>query len=47
MKILKKIHGRGSGSVKLEAEEDDDMYHLFNLITKGDTLEAMTVRNVR
>jgi protein pelota len=47
MKILKRqINGRGAGTVKLEAEEDDDMYHLYNLIAKGDTLEAFTVRNV-
>lgn len=38
---------RGAGFVKLEAEEDDDMYHLFNLIAKGDTIEGVTVRNVR
>ncbi len=47
MKILKRqINGRGIGFAKLEAEEDEDMYHLYNLICKGDTLEAMTVRNV-
>lgn len=36
----------GEGSVRLEAEEDEDMYHLYNLIFVGDTVEAMTIRNV-
>lgn len=48
MKILKRYisHKSGEGTVKLEAEEDDDMYHLYNLISEGDQVEASTVRNV-
>lgn len=34
------------GFVKVQAEEEEDMYHLFNLIAKGDVLEASTIRNV-
>jgi protein pelota len=34
------------GSVKLEAEEEDEMYHLYNIIAAGDIVEASTVRNV-
>lgn len=30
----------------MEAEEDDDMYHLYNLISAGDQVEATTYRNV-
>jgi len=34
------------GEVVLEAEEDEDMYQLYNLIMEGDTVEAKTIRNV-
>lgn len=48
MKILRKsIHPKTQdGFVVLEAEEDEDMYHLYNLILKGDIVEATTIRNV-
>ena len=32
--------------VRLQADEPEDMYHLFNLICEGDTVTADTVRNV-
>lgn len=32
--------------MRIEAEEEEDMYRLYNLIAKGDTVEAATVRNV-
>jgi protein pelota len=35
-----------SGSIKVEAQESDDMYHLFNLIVEGDEIEASTMRNI-
>ena len=35
-----------SGTVRVEAEEADDMYHLFNLIVQGDEVEASTMRNI-
>lgn len=49
MKILRKFIDRktGGGEVSLEAEEDDDMFHLYQLIVQGDIVEAVTVRNVR
>ncbi len=41
------IHAKTSdGFVVLEAEEDEDMYHLYNLIDKEDIVEALTLRNV-
>lgn len=48
MRILsKRINGRnGDGSIQLQADEPEDMYHLFNLICKGDLVLATTVRNV-
>eukprot|EP00981_Chlorochromonas_danica_P005023 scaffold1001_cov188-Ochromonas_danica.AAC.12 len=49
MKILRKVIDRktGGGDVSLEAEEDDDMFHLYQLIVQGDIIEAVTIRNVR
>lgn len=48
MKILKQaINIKNSlGSVIVQAEEEDDMYHLYNLINIGDAVEATSVRNV-
>ena len=34
------------GFVKVQAEEEEDMYHLYNLIAKGDVVETSTIRNV-
>ncbi|KAJ6824822.1 protein PELOTA 1 [Iris pallida] len=36
----------GPGSVKVIPEDDDDMWHAYNLITAGDTVQAVTVRKV-
>lgn len=36
----------GPGSVKIIPEEDDDMWHAYNLIAAGDTVRAVTVRKV-
>ena len=48
MKIIKKnIDSKsGGGFVVLQANEDDDIYCIFNVITKGDSVTAKTVRNV-
>jgi protein pelota len=48
MKVLRRqINSKtGGGSVSVEAEVDDDMYHLYNLICLGDQVEATTYRNV-
>ncbi|PAN40550.1 hypothetical protein PAHAL_7G324100 [Panicum hallii] len=36
----------GPGSVKLVPEEEDDLWHAYNLIATGDNLQAVTVRKV-
>lgn len=48
MKILKQVINdkTSSGFVVVQAEEEDDMYHLFNLICVGDEVEATSMRNV-
>uniref|UniRef100_A0A7S3HQQ8 Protein pelota homolog n=1 Tax=Spumella elongata TaxID=89044 RepID=A0A7S3HQQ8_9STRA len=48
MKILKQTINIKTclGCVVVQAEEEDDMYHLYNLINVGDAVEATTVRNV-
>ncbi|KAJ1675898.1 Translation factor pelota [Spiromyces aspiralis] len=47
MKLLRKnIEKDQSGFVRLEPEESEDMWHLYNLIQKGDQVEATTVRYV-
>lgn len=48
MKILRSNIDRhsGEGDVRLEAEEEDDMYHLYNLISEGDRVQASTIRMV-
>ena len=48
MRILKKkIVGRNAeGFVQVQADEPEDMYHLFNLICEGDLITASTIRNV-
>ena len=33
--------------LKLQAEESEDIYHLYNLIADGDRIKAETTRNVR
>ena len=48
MRLIKKdIDPRTkSGSVKLRAEEAEDMWHLYNIIAAGDRITASTVRKV-
>ena len=50
MKIFPKFRKisakNGEGSVKLQAIEEEDIYHLYNLITIGDLLKGSTTRNV-
>lgn len=45
MKIIKNNIAK-SGNITVKTEEDEDMYHLYNLIRVGDCVESMTVRNV-
>lgn len=47
MRLIKKNIDRSlSGSLKLEPEEQEDMWHAYNLIAVGDSLRASTVRKV-
>lgn len=48
MRLIKKgiAHRNGEGFVRLQADEAEDMYHLFNLICEGDIIGAETIRNV-
>ena len=48
MRIIKKgiAHRNGEGFVRLQPDEAEDMYHLFNLICEGDIVRADTIRNV-
>lgn len=36
-----------AGSVKLEASDSEDMWHLYNLLSPGDILKAPTIRKVQ
>lgn len=44
--ITKKIDPHGEGFIKLIPQEPEDMWHAYNLIVKGDVLEATTFRKV-
>ena len=49
MKLVSKSFEPGSeepGAVKLVPEEAEDMWHLYNLISAGDRVQATTVRKV-
>ncbi|ONM12695.1 Protein PELOTA 1 [Zea mays] len=47
MKIVHRdLVRNGPGSVKLVPEEEDDLWHAYNLIAIGDSLQAVTVRKV-
>ncbi|XP_077212036.1 eukaryotic release factor 1 (eRF1) family protein isoform X2 [Tasmannia lanceolata] len=47
MKLVRKdVVPRGPGSIKVIPEESDDLWHAYNLISKGDTVLAVTVRKV-
>lgn len=37
---------KNTGFVKFVTQESEDMYHLYNIISKGDLVEGSTVRNV-
>lgn len=48
MKLVHRdIVPQGPGSVKLIPEEADDLWHVYNLVAKGDRLSAVTVRKVQ
>lgn len=47
MKLVRSdITKDGAGSVKLLPEEAEDMWHVYNLVAKGDRVAAVTVRKV-
>ncbi|KAJ3127844.1 hypothetical protein HK098_005738 [Nowakowskiella sp. JEL0407] len=47
MKLLKKVLEKDrSGFITLIAEEDEDMWHVYNLLQEGDNLKASTIRRV-
>jgi hypothetical protein len=49
MKIIKDSINRSSleGTIKVEPQEEEDMYFLYQILTAGDEVESLTVRNVR
>ncbi|CDR88660.1 probable Pelota protein [Sporisorium scitamineum] len=48
MKITSRhIEKDGSGRITIVPEEDEDMYHLYNLIEQGDRVRAAAVRRVQ
>ncbi|CAO3652175.1 unnamed protein product [Cunninghamella echinulata] len=48
MKLINKsIEKDGQGSVKLVAEELEDMWHVYNLIVKDDFITATTIRRLQ
>lgn len=48
MKIIKKqISAKdGSGMVQLRPETDEDLWHAYNLLQKGDLVRCTTIRKV-
>ena len=50
MKIIKDSINRTmsipQGTIKVEPQEEEDMYFLYQILTKGDEVECLTVRNV-
>lgn len=44
--VWQKITKNGAGSVKLVPEEAEDMWHVYNLVAKGDLVSGITVRKV-
>lgn len=48
MKLIKKYIDRNHmGFVQLQPEENEDMWHLFNIIVVGDIITASTLRKVK
>ncbi|KAH8830453.1 pelota [Flagelloscypha sp. PMI_526] len=48
MKLINKsIDKHGAGHVTLRPEDDEDMWHLYNLIQEGDSVRAPAIRRVQ
>uniref|UniRef100_T1J2J3 Protein pelota homolog n=1 Tax=Strigamia maritima TaxID=126957 RepID=T1J2J3_STRMM len=45
--IYKRLDKDGGGEVALVPEESEDMWHAYNLVGKGDSLRATTIRKVQ
>ena len=48
MKLVNKsLEKDGAGSIVLVPEEQEDMWHVFNLVQEGDAVRASTVCSLR
>ncbi|KAJ7048571.1 eRF1 domain 1-domain-containing protein [Mycena amicta] len=48
MKLVNKhTNKHGTGHVTLRAEDDEDMWHLYNVIQEGDSVRAPAIRRVK
>uniref|UniRef100_A0A6U2Y014 Protein pelota homolog n=2 Tax=Lotharella globosa TaxID=91324 RepID=A0A6U2Y014_9EUKA len=45
--VYKNLEKDGKGSISLVAQEDEDMWHVYNLVQEGDKIRALTFRNVK
>lgn len=43
--IFKKIERNGPGTIKMIAQESEDMWHVYNLIVIGDEISASSLRS--
>jgi protein pelota len=45
MKIEKKeLESDNSGYIKLKPENEEDLWHIFNVVNKGDRINSTTIR---
>ncbi|MBW0550641.1 hypothetical protein O181_090356 [Austropuccinia psidii MF-1] len=44
--IRRQIEKNGAGSVTLKAENDEDMWHVYNLINVGDQVRSASIRKI-
>jgi protein pelota len=44
MKAKLTVEKDGAGDVSIYPDEDEDMWHIFNLVAEGDRVKASTVR---